>query len=87
MTRSARAQHVQAHPRHDRGQPGTGIHDRCGIVVANAKPGLLERIFGFGRRPEHAKRDGAQAPAFLLEALRQLFAVGHLCTGLSTRGC
>ena len=42
--RRARAQHVEAHPRDDRGQPSAQVLDADGVGVAQSEPGLLHGV-------------------------------------------
>jgi hypothetical protein len=75
--RGARAQHVEAHARHDGRQPAAEVLDRVGIGAAQAQPRLLHRVVRLGDRPEHAVRDRAQVRPVLLELLGQGLLVVH----------
>jgi hypothetical protein len=62
------AQHVQAYPPDNRGEPRLHVLDAPGILAANPEPGFLERIIGFAHRPEHPVGDRAQIRAMPLES-------------------
>ncbi len=53
LPRFTRAQHVQAHPRHDRRQPPAGVLDLAGLRAGKAEPGLLDSVVGLAQRTEH----------------------------------
>src|SRR5262249_23676352 len=75
-------QHVEAHPRDDRGQPAAQVLDRAGVGARELEPRLLHGVVGLGRRAEHAVRDQPQMAAVLLEGGGEL-AHGFV---LSVRG-
>jgi hypothetical protein len=76
-SRSARAQHVQAHPSDDRRQPGPHVLYGPGILVSNPQPCLLKGIVGFADRPEHPVGEPAEMRSVLLEPFGQPLAVVH----------
>jgi hypothetical protein len=76
--RVARAQHVQCHARHDRGQPRPEVLDLAGVGTAHPEPRVLDRVVRLAERPEHPVGHGPQAMAVLLEALGQPFLIGHV---------
>jgi hypothetical protein len=79
VARVAGAQHVQAHPRHDRREPPAEILDRRGVDAAQPQPGLLHRIVGLGLRAQNAVGDRTQARAVALELPGQLNVLVHGC--------
>jgi hypothetical protein len=77
--RFAGAQHVEADPRHHRGQPSPEIVDAADIGAAEPQPGFLHRVVDLGRRAEHPKGHRSQVGAIGLEFLRQkVFSIGHI---------
>jgi hypothetical protein len=75
--RSARVQHVQAHPTDDRRQPRLHVVHGPGILVADPQPCLLESIVGFAHRTEHSVGDRAKMRSVLLEPFGQPRALVH----------
>jgi len=45
---AARSQHVQAHPRDDRGEPPAEVLDLARVRAADAQPRVLHRVVGLG---------------------------------------
>lgn len=78
----ARAQQVQAHPRHDRRQPPGDVLDVVGVGTAGAQPGFLERVIGLAHRAEHPVSHRPQMRPVLLETLCQPCALAHRVTFL-----
>ena len=72
--RPARAQHVEADPGHDGGEPGAQVVDVVRVGSAEAEPRFLDRVVGFGARAEHPVRHRAQAGPVLLEAISHSFS-------------
>jgi hypothetical protein len=54
----AGAQHVQAHPAYDSGQPTAEVLDVARARPAQPKPGLLHGVIGLGERAEHPEGHG-----------------------------
>jgi hypothetical protein len=73
----ARLEHVQADPPDYGGQPGAQVIDRAGVHAAEAEPGLLDRVFCFGDRAEHAVGDRGQVRAQPLELAREPVWLPH----------
>ena len=85
--RLARAQHVEAHTRHDRRQPAAEVLDLAGVGAAEPEPGFLDRVVRLVQRAEHPVGDAAQAGAIGLEALCQLLVsfIGHIPSSARVR--
>ena len=73
----ARAQHVEAHPGGDGGEPAREVLDVGRVGAAEADPRLLDRVVGLGRRAEHPVGDRPQVRPVGLEPLGQKFLVVH----------
>jgi hypothetical protein len=71
-----RAEHVQADPPGDRGQPRRQV-DHVVVGAAEAQPGLLDGVVRLGQRAEHPVRHRAQVRALLFEPLGQQLLIGH----------
>ena len=71
--RLARAQHVKAHPRHDRRQPSSQVLDAARVGAAEAELGLLHGVVRLAQRAEHPVSYRPQVGPIGLEALRQPF--------------
>jgi len=69
--RFARAQHVETHPRHHRGQPTGEVVEAGGIDAAQPQPGFLYGVVGLAPRAEHAIGHASQMCAVVFEAPRQ----------------
>jgi len=65
----AGAQHVQADPGDDGGEPRPLIADVVAVGPSEPQPGLLHRVVGLARRTEHAVRDRVQVRPVLLEVV------------------
>ena len=76
MAGPAGAEHPEAHPGHDRGQPGRpGC--RCSLApIGVAHPGLLHRVLGLGEGSEHAVGHRLQSPAVGFELRSEIFVHG-----------
>jgi hypothetical protein len=72
-----RAEHVQADPPGDGGQPGGQVGHVVGVGAAEPQPGLLDSVVRLGQRAEHPVRHRAQVRALLLEPLGQKLLIGH----------
>ena len=75
--RCSRSQHVQAHARDDRREPGPQVVDAADIGAAQPNPAFLDGVLGVAGRPEHAIRDRAQMRPVLFELLGEPFRCGH----------
>jgi hypothetical protein len=75
--RLAPAQHVQAHPRHHRGQPPRQVFDVSRLGAAEPQPGLLHRIVRLAERAEHPIGDLLQPVPVGLELFRQPIFLVH----------
>jgi hypothetical protein len=73
--RPPRAEHVQAHPRRDRGQPAVQVRDIVRARPGGAQPGLLHRVVGVTGRAEHPVGHRPQPSAVPLEPLGQRLVV------------
>jgi hypothetical protein len=69
--RPARAQHVEAHPPDDGGQPAAEVLDPAGVGTRESHPGLLDGIVRLAQRAQHPVGHGPQVGPVLLESLRQ----------------
>jgi len=79
-----RAQHVQAQPRNDRGEPTADIVHVLARRAGDPQPGFLDRVLGLGERAQHPVGDRPQAGSVLLEPRYPELFVLH-CHILSTR--
>ena len=77
---AARAQHVQADPRDDGGQPAAEVLDLVRVGAAEPQPGLLHGVVGLGHRAQHPVGDRPQARPVLLEPLGQPVLLAHPVT-------
>jgi len=75
--RTARAQHVQAHPGDDRPQPSTQVLHFARAGAPQPQPCFLDGVIGLARRAEHPVGHGSQVSPVLLESLRQIFVLVH----------
>jgi hypothetical protein len=73
--RPPRAEHVQAQPRRDRGQPAVQVRDIVRARPGGAQPGLLHRVVGVTGRAEHPVGHRSQPSAVPLEPLGQPLVV------------
>jgi hypothetical protein len=73
----ARAQHVQAHPGGDRGQPRAEVRHVRRARPVQPEPGVLHRVVGILQRAEHPVGHGAQVSSMLLEAFRRPLVLVH----------
>ena len=73
------AQHVQADPRDDGGQPAVQVPHIAGVGPAQPQPRLLHGVFGLARRPEHPVGHRPQVGAAGLELLGQHVVFVHRC--------
>ena len=75
----ARAQHVQAHPRHDRRQPPLEVLDSARVGAVEPQPGFMDGVVRLAQRAEHPVGHRPQVGALGLESLRQHFPIvnGH----------
>ena len=80
--RPARAQHVQADPPDDGGQPPAEVVDRVGVRAAQPNPRLLHRVVRVAERSEHPVRDRTQMGPVLLEPLCQPIPIVHVTSSL-----
>jgi hypothetical protein len=65
--RAARAQHVEADARHDRGQPAAEVRHAVGLRALHPEPRLLDGVLGLTGRAEHPVRHCEQVAAMALE--------------------
>jgi hypothetical protein len=72
-----RAQHVQADPRDDRGEPRPQVLDVGVLGAAEPQPGLLHGVVGLVHRAEHPVGHSPQLGPVGLEPLRQPVALVH----------
>ena len=72
-----RPQDVERDPGDDRRQPGAEVLDVRRLRPVVADPRLLDGVVGFGERPQHAIRHGAQVRPLFLEALGLVVRVVH----------
>jgi hypothetical protein len=63
----ARAEHVQAHPARNRGEPGPQVVDRRGVAAVQAQPGLLHGVVGIAQRAQHPVGERVQLRPVRLE--------------------
>ena len=75
--RGARAQHVQAHPSDDRGQPSAQVLDAARLGAAETQPGFLDGVVRFADRAEHPVGHRPQVTSVLLESLCQPILFVH----------
>ena len=75
--RFARAQHIEADPRDDRGQPAAQVPDRACVGAAEMQPGLLDGVVGLAQVAEHAVGHRLQVGVVGLELFRQPFVFVH----------
>jgi hypothetical protein len=83
---AAGAQHVQADPRDDRGQPAAEVLDVLRAGAAHPQPAVLHRVVRLRQRPEHPVGDRAQVRAVLLEPGREPLVLVHV-SHLPLAGC
>jgi hypothetical protein len=78
-SRLARAEHVEADPRHHPRQPAAQVLDAAGVGAAEAKPRLLHGVVRLTHGAEHAVGYRPKMGPMLLEPLRQPVALIHHC--------
>jgi hypothetical protein len=83
--RRSRAQHVQAHARHDRRQPPPQVVDTTDIPAAQPNPGFLDGVLRLADRSEHAIRDRPQPRSVLFKLLGEALWCGHQLRMASAR--
>jgi len=69
------AQHVQAHPRDDRGEPSAEVLGVAGASAADPQPGFLHGVVRLAQRAEHPVGHRPQLGPVLLEAPGQPFSL------------
>jgi hypothetical protein len=75
--RGARPQHVEAHARHDGGQPSAKVVNACGLGAAESQPRFLNGVVDLAQRAEHPVGHGAQMGSVLFESLGQIIEFAH----------
>jgi hypothetical protein len=75
---SAGAQHMQALPGDDGGQPSAEVVDLLRVGPAQPQPGMLNSVVRVSQRAEHSIRHRPQPGSVLLEALGQPLVLVHL---------
>ena len=78
----ARAQHVQTHPRHYRGQPRSEVLDPPRVSATQAQPGFLDGVVGLAERAEHPVGHRPEPSPVCLETLGQPGVLVHQVTFL-----
>jgi hypothetical protein len=73
----AGAQHLEALPADDGGQPSGQVLDPRGVGRAEPQPRVLHRVVGLRLRPEHPVGDRPQASPLLLEPRGQPVSLVH----------
>ena len=84
--RFARAQHVQADPRHHGGQPSAQIPDPSLVGTAEVEPALLHGVLRFGERAEHAVGHCPQVGTLRLKLCGQPVVFVHSSPSFSLIG-
>jgi hypothetical protein len=87
-----RAQHVQADPGHDRGEPPAQVLHLVPAGPAQPQPGVLHGVVGLGERAQHPVGDCPQVAPVLFELFGQPLVFVHMshprvarCPGVQTR--
>jgi len=83
---SPRAQHVQALPRHDRGEPAGDVVHVLARGARDSQPSLLHRVLGLGERAQHPVGQRLQPGSLLLETLSPELFVLHVSHPLDPAG-
>jgi hypothetical protein len=79
------AQHIEADPGDDRGQPGLQVVDVAGAGAVDPLPRVLDGVVGFGERAQHPVGDGSQMGPVFLEAAGEPVAAVHPASGAALR--
>jgi hypothetical protein len=74
---AAGAQHVQAHPADDRGQPSDQVPDGTGVGAAEPQPRFLDGVVGVAQRAEHPVGQRLQVAPVRFELARQELVIAH----------